>query len=76
MNDMFDTHPLHACGLKWGCGTLFGLIFGVLELDFDVLDCCSVVPILVFMVMVYYSFYGGSFLERSSWSQALHYPLH
>ena len=30
-------HPLHACGLKRVCGTLFCLILGVFEPDFDVL---------------------------------------
>ena len=31
-------HPLHACGLKRGRGTLFGLISGVFEPDFDKTD--------------------------------------
>ena len=31
-------HSLHACGLKRGRGTLFGLILGVFEPDFDETD--------------------------------------
>ena len=36
-------HPLHAHGLKRGRGTWVGLILGVFELDFDVLNATRLV---------------------------------
>ena len=46
-------HPPHACRLKRGHGTCFGLIWGPFEPDFDVIDATLVGGVGTLKVTLY-----------------------